>query len=353
MSGALALPTDDFVWDPLLSAIQGRFKRRGRHTLVCCPLCSERGETTDTKYRASIMHDHLGIGINCYNCGFKSKFVLGEPLSWGMKKFMRGVGVSEREVVMAQFRAKEIQKEAAASPTLAAALQIADPVPAFEERKLPPGSKTISQWAKDGCDDPDFLETAAYMFSRGDDIADPDYFCWSPSRERSIHRRLLMPFHHEGKIVGWTGRAIDPEVSPKYWASEPANFLYNAAAMTKPGRKYVIIVEGTMDARALDCVGTLGAEISPEMANWLNSCPLTKVLLPDRDKAGHRLIDTALKYGWHVSFPRYAGRRYWEANVKDAAQAAERYGRLYALSTTLAGSTDRRFEINMKRRTAM
>ena len=53
------------------------------------------------------------------------------------------------------------------------------------------------------------------------------------------------------------------------------------------------------------------------------------MLVPDRDKAGQKLIDDALEYGWSVSFPE------WEADVKDINAAVIRYGKLFTLKSNL------------------
>ena len=68
------------------------------------------------------------------------------------------------------------------------------------------------------------------------------------------------------------------------------------------------------------------------------------VLVPDRDKAGQKLIDDALEYGWSVSFPE------WEADVKDINAAVIRYGRLFTLKSIIDTKQTNRLKINLMRK---
>jgi DNA primase len=53
------------------------------------------------------------------------------------------------------------------------------------------------------------------------------------------------------------------------------------------------------------------------------------VVVPDRDRAGAKMIKTAAEQGWSVSLPP------WQPDIKDVADAVKRYGRLYTLATIL------------------
>jgi hypothetical protein len=47
------------------------------------------------------------------------------------------------------------------------------------------------------------------------------------------------------------------------------------------------------------------------------------IVIPDQDRAGLILIKQAIEYGWSVAFPT------WDNDVKDCADAVQRYGRLF------------------------
>lgn len=50
------------------------FRLCGQELNVCCPFCSEHGETADTRYRLGInLQSNLG---HCFNCGWSSRYAL-------------------------------------------------------------------------------------------------------------------------------------------------------------------------------------------------------------------------------------------------------------------------------------
>lgn len=211
--------------------------------------------------------------------------------------------------------------------------------PMFEEGKLPDDAKSFDQWASEETTDRDFLEVAEYVFSRGDDIAKSKFF-WSPSKKNQLNRRFIIPFYFRGKLVGYTARTIDNH-KPKYWSKIPPNFLFNNKMMEMRDRKFVILVEGVLDALAIEGVSTLGAKLNSQQTTWLKSCGKEIIVLVDRDSRGKHMIDLALKNKWSISFPAVnPGKlslmsRWWDDDVKDAADAVKKYGRLYTLTSIL------------------
>ena len=53
-------------------------------------------------------------------------------------------------------------------------------------------------------------------------------------------------------------------------------------------------------------------------------------MLPDRDHAGRTLAMQAADLGWSVSFPE------WPDDIKDANEAAQRFGRVATLQSVLS-----------------
>ena len=53
------------------------------------------------------------------------------------------------------------------------------------------------------------------------------------------------------------------------------------------------------------------------------------IVVPDRDRAGSKMLKAAIEQGWSVSTPP------WDTDIKDVADAVRRYGRLYTLATIL------------------
>jgi hypothetical protein len=346
---------DDFVWSAITGALSG--KRRVSNTQfinINCPMCVLRGESADRKQRCGIKHNPDGVGVSCFNCGFASRFKTGETLSKNMKLFLGAIGVPSREVQHINHKALQYRRLIANSPEAMAIIPTINR-PQFQPSSLPPGAKTLSQWASDGVTDPDFFAVVEYLFGRGEAISEAMDYYWTPDTDNAMNRRILIPFKFNGQIVGWTGRLVDraTEKMPKYWSSVPSNFLFNHE-MLESDCKFIILEEGPFDAIATDGVATLGAKLTDEQAHWLNTTGKTIIVLADRDKGGQRHIDHALQHNWMVSFPKlkdgHGFQNWWHSDVKDAAEASKRYGKLYTVRSIIESATSSKIEIGVKRR---
>jgi hypothetical protein len=341
----------NFVAQPLLNRVRARSKRSGSGFLsINCPLCVARGQTRpDTRKRCGIYININHVGVNCFNCGLKARYEPGKALSHNMRDFLMGIGVSDNEVKRMAYHAARLRRVVAANPELATSPTTFSA--GFAHKPLPRDAKPISEWAAEGCTDPNFLDVATYMLSRGAAISEsPVVYHWTPSQERGMHRRLIVPFLHEGRTVGWSARTIDAGVEPRYDSEVPTDFLFNNNVLTYPLRRYAILVEGVFDAIAIDGVGLLGARLNARQALWIVSAEKDVILVPDRDKSGQALVDVAMHYGWSVAFPRDRRENWWEEDVKDAADAAKRYGRLYTLRSIIASATSSKPKIQVMRR---
>lgn len=347
---------DDFVWSAITNSVSGK-RRAGGQIQINCPLCVKRGHSRpDRRQRLGIKRDPDGVEFNCFNCGAKGVYHLGDNLSKSMKDLLEGIGVSSMDVKRLNLKALQIRRMLTLNTDAALALPtIAKPN--FPARAMPDGAFTIQEWAEQGCEDEDFLAVANYMFTRGEVIADPSRFYWTPNPDHSFNRRLILPFMWNGKIVGWTGRLIDKakpgERLNKYYSEQPTHFMYNMEALDSD-RKYIILSEGPFDAIATDGVATLGAKLSDEQAHWLSMSGKTIIVLADRDSSGQRMIDHALKHNWMVAFPKlgegHGDRNWWDNDIKDAADASARYGKLYTIRSIIETATINRIEINVKRK---
>lgn len=334
----------DFLSQKLITLLPPKRKRTTHGYNIDCPMCVVRGEARpDTKQRCGIRTFPDGsLAINCFNCGFSTRWSPGYLISQNVREFLTKLGVTDLEIKQLNFNAWRLKQTNMATGELPAR-ESSIFHPDFKEVELPQNSFPINTWAENECDDPDFLDVASYLLTRGNVIANQYEFYWTPEKAHNLNKRLIVPFYWNNRLVGWTGRSIDPRISPKYYTNTPAHFLFNSHYLDAD-RKYAILVEGQFDALAIQGVSTQGAKLSEQQAYWIKSSGKKIIVLPDRDEAGQKMIDLALQHDWMVSFPN------WDEDVKDANDAVIKYGQLYTVRTIIDGATDNKIKINLLRK---
>jgi len=95
---------------------------------------------------------------------------------------------------------------------------------------------------------------------------------------------------------------------------------------------------------SIDGVAVLSNECSEQQADIIDTLNREIILVPDCDRAGAKLIDSAISHGWTVSFP------VWHETCKDVNEAVVRYGRLFVLKSILEARESSRLKIELKRR---
>lgn len=343
---------DDFMWSAIQSHISGRIRQTNTSFITLnCPVCPLYGESPDTRKRCGIKRNPDGVGVNCFNCGFKARFSLGKNISKRMRVFLGALGASDREISQLNLKAMQYRRLIGSNEHTQSIIAVPFQQN-YQEVPLPNGAKSFFELAENGCIDPDFIDVANYLFSRGDDISTATTYYWTPDTEKQMNRRVIIPFYYKNKIVGWTGRIVDKVKESRYSNSSPQNYLFNNQNINSD-RQFVILCEGPFDALAVDGVATLGAKINSEQVKWLKSHNQTVIVVPDRDTAGDRLIDKAMENNWKVSFPKLKSGHgtgdWWDDDIKDLADAVKRYGRLYTVRSVLETATDSKPEISIKR----
>jgi DNA primase len=101
-------------------------------------------------------------------------------------------------------------------------------------------------------------------------------------------------------------------------------FVFNLDAQNYL-RKYVIIVEGPIDAIHIGACAVLSNEVSQMQRNLIDGLGRLVIVVPDRDSSGIKLVKAALDYKWTVSYPD------WDEGIKDVNDAVRRYGRVMTL----------------------
>ena len=289
------------------------------------PCCHHRGHAQDTRKRAGLRFDH-GIVYNCFNCKYTASWQPGRPLSEKFKSLCRWMGAGDDEIKSMIFEAlktesPEYQPEAFVDKAK------------FTEKELPPDARPINAWVN-SADLENVAEqlepVIAYLVGRGFDPMS-NRFYWTP--EPGFTDRVILPYFFEGKIVGNTARKIKSG-KPKYVSDQHPHFVFNTDEQ-KDDNKYVFVVEGQFDAYSIDGVGLLTNEVNEQQARIINALGKTVIVIPDQDKAGLMLIKHAIDYEWSVAFPN------WESDIKDVADAVQRYGKLFvivdAIKTAQAG----------------
>jgi hypothetical protein len=301
-----------------------------------CMLCHTQGHGIDTRHRFGIQFNVNSIAIHCFNCGFNASFTEGKELSKSFKFFLHQIHISEELIKTVEF---EIFKQKKKLVSIREGDEVENKEAKFKAlfqkwklAELPPDSLPIKTWLENGVDDVNFLRVVNYALSRH--IYDLSDFYWTPITDHNLHQRLLIPYYYNKKIVGFTSRLCydtSDKAIPKYYQQCPTDFVYNLDHQQDWTRKYVIATEGVLDAWAVDGVSVIG-EVNQEKADVINRLQKEVIVCPDRDKKGWDLVEIAIENDWAVSFPK------WDSDIKDAAQAAIKYGRLLTTCSIISSA---------------
>jgi len=276
------------------------------------PCCHHNGHSADTRGRGGLISNpDGGVSYHCFNCGFKASWQPGRNFSHKLRRLLQWTGAPDDVInkvaleVMRENEGVEAQTRIALLPT-------------FNTVPLPEDAIKIT-------DITDFnkfsIAVLEYMASRNLNVDDTDYY-WSPSL--GYRDRLIIPFYYEGRIVGWTGRSVVPDKKPKYLTEVQPGFVYG---LDEQGynKVFAIVCEGQIDAIHIEGCALGGSEISEQQSMLLNKLDKDIIVVPDRDKAGKKLVEQAIELGYMVSMPE------WPSEVTDVSEAVDKYGRLYTL----------------------
>lgn len=303
---------------------------------VCC---THNGETPDKKGRGGLMPTgDGGVNYHCFNCRFSTGYSPGRHLSYKFRKLLNWLGADEgtiRYLVIEAIRVKEItpvkEKDLASVPKVE-----------IKARSLPVDAVTFQQAVDDPSKYPHLVDAVKYCVDRKFDINTYDFYVTN-DKSHNLHNRVVIPFYWQNKIIGYTARSIGPTIKPKYHNSYEPNYVFNVDRQ-KPNWKFVVVCEGPLDAISVDGVAILSNECNEVQADIIDSLAREVVVVPDRDRAGKRLVDIALEYGWSVSFP------IWQETCKDINEAVIKYGKLFVLKSIIDGRETGRLKIELKKK---
>ena len=270
---------------------------------VCC---GHNGNTADTRQRGGIIKHADGCSYHCFNCGYKASYVAGRHLTRKMSNLLSWFGATDDAITKLKFEAMKVESDQQYIESIS--------LPQLPDRPLPEdaillSANTVSE---------DTIPAIQYVYGRGLTLDDYKFYV-----SKELKDRIIIPYYYEGRVVGYTARKLS-DGKPKYLSEQTPGYVFNLDAQLAQ-QKYVIVVEGPVDAISIGGVALLGAEIMDKQAMFINRLNLTTVVVPDRDKDGHRTVEQAMELKWAVSMPD------WADDIKDTNDAVRRYGKLYTL----------------------
>jgi hypothetical protein len=315
---------------------------------VCC---IHNGDNQDTRGRGGlIVNADGGVSWHCFNCGFKTGYQPGRPLSFKYRKFLNWLGADVNEIqrlVVEALRIKDLIQPEDIKP-------IVEEEITFTARKLPNEALSFMAIAEfyhlaDKNFPREFVNAVDYVYQRKIDMQQYEFY-WSPEVENKLSHRVIIPFHYKKKIVGYTARTFVDGIQPKYHSDHPSQFVFNLDKQHYDN-KFVIVCEGAFDAMAVDGLAVLSNNISEQQAELIEALGKKVIVVPDFDRHGNKqgkqvwpgrqLVKCAIDYGWSVSFP------VWAEQVKDIADALVKYGKLFVIKTILEASESNPVKIQL------
>jgi hypothetical protein len=284
------------------------------------PCCVHNGTNADKRQRGGLINNgEGGISYHCFNCGFKASWVPGRLLSYKMRKLFQWLNTPDDVITKLALQCLQIAEVGMSD--------IEVKLPKFDKKELPKDSKPI------GKDTP--IEVIQYLQSRNLYLEDYN-FHWSPE----LKDRIIVPFYHKKEIVGYTARKIK-DGNPKYLSDQQPGYVFNLDAQDY-NRVHTIVVEGPFDAIAVEGCALLGSEVKDQQAMLLNSLNTNKIVVPDRDEAGAKLVEQAIELGWSISMPE------WGDNINDVNDAIKAYGKIYTLYSIVSSSEKNELKIKLR-----
>lgn len=309
------------------------------------PCCTHNGESADTRGRGGlVMNPDGGVSYHCFNCNFKASYVPGRHLTYKFRKLLAWLGADEgtvKRLVIDAIRVREL----VVPETL---VEQEHEEVNFKPRLLPEEAQTLQSLNtfytlnSDVSVPEGFHKSVLYLAERHVDLINYNFY-WTPETAYNLHRRVIIPFTWRNQIIGYTARTFEDSVKPKYHSSYEPNYVFNVDRQQN-NSKFVIVVEGPFDAMSIDGVAVLSNECSEVQADIIDSLGREVIVVPDKDRAGTRLIDAALEYGWSVSFP------IWFETCKDANEAVVKYGKLFVLKSILQAKETSKLKIELRRK---
>lgn len=299
-----------------------------------CPACIHNGEPRpDTKKRGGFLIENDNVHYHCFNCNYNCGWNPTTKITKTLENLLVYFGADRAEIKRFALRlfvtkhdndGNEIPVIPFQKPEWKKIIQ------GWNEIQLPQGSKELFLIDDIKTNTPQY-NALAYIVNRDLHF----YTDWFYSDHYSIKNRLILPLRYNRAIVGYAARWLGDSKpnTPKYLINVPKDYIFNLDNQTK-SKKIVFVTEGFMDALMVDGIAIGSNQLSQTQADIIESLGKKVIVLPDKNKAGKRLVDTAIDRGWSISFPP------WEDGIIDVNDSVLKYGRLFTVYSALQATVD-------------
>ncbi len=289
------------------------------------PCCQHNGHRADLRGRGGFLHNaDGGISYHCFNCGFKCSWQPGRTISYKLKQMLRWLNVSDDDINKLSLKTLQEKNNHTKNST-----QESCPIK-FKEKVLPLSSQMIDTG------NPEHKLYVDYIKQRSLECNIKNLYC---SQEKKFRDRLIIPFYNNKKLVGYTARSIKNH-PVKYLTDSQPGYIFGLDAQSYD-RKFLIVCEGPIDALLIDGVALLGSEINQSQLTQLQKIKKDIIIIPDRDKAGKKLVSQAMEFNFNVSFPN------WSSDINDVGDAVYKYGRVLTLHSILKNKCTTNLKIQL------
>jgi hypothetical protein len=297
------------------------------------PCCHHNGESPDTRGRGGLTANPDGsVSFHCFNCNFKASYQPGRHLTFKFRKLLKWLGADDTDIKRLVIEAIRVRELVAPEEVKAEAEE--EKID-FKARDLPEDAENLVAL--------DYVHPALeYCVARKIDIAKYQFYA-TRQAQYNLHKRIIIPFIWQGRTIGYTARAVEDNVKPKYHSNYEPNFVFNINNQLADS-KFVIVCEGPFDAMSIDGVAVLNNECNETQADIIESLGREVIVVADRDRAGAKMINNAIEYGWSVSFP------VWLETCKDINEATVKYGKLFVLKTILDSKHSSKLKIELMKK---
>lgn len=309
-----------------------RIKRAGSGWLsgnaVCC---QHNGQRADRRGRGGVITTDTKLNYSCFNCGFKTGYLVGQSLTVKFKQFLSWLGMDSTEINRLTIEALKLRDMADDTITRNVKTKTAPDI-TFRQSVLPELSEPLDP------DNKKHQQYCDYLSERGLSWDSYRYYV-TPDADGRNSNRIIIPYYYRGILVGNTSRFLDDR-KPKYISEQQRGYVFNVDAQRSEW-KVCILVEGQFDAISIGGCAYMGQNILDEQAQILSKLHRQIVVVPDRDETGLTVCDRALELGYQVSMPD------WPTDIKDVNDAVKRWGRLPTLLSILQSATSSKIKVEM------